>query len=275
MSWWALRVTPRAPQRETVAAWLVLTSGQAVEEREDGSLVAVLGSEELLEATRQGLEAKFGSLPIEQHQVADVDWGTAWREGLAARSFGRLVVAPTWVDHDPAAGKVVVRLDPEMAFGSGEHGSTRVALALLVRHLRPGQRVLDLGTGSGILAIAARRLGASWAAGIDIDEESLPVAIRNAERNEVPDIGFIAGDAANLAPLLGPVDVVVANILRLINEALLPEIIAALAPGGLALFSGMEATEAPQFLPRLQEAGMTVVDEVTDEGWWGVGARRP
>jgi ribosomal protein L11 methyltransferase len=169
-----------------------------------------------------------------------VDWSTRWRDGLGARRFGRLTVVPSWVPHESADGPVVV-LDPESAFGSGEHGSTRAALALLERHLRSGDRVLDLGSGSGILAIAAVKLGASRAVGIENDAEAIPVARRNAERNTTSGaVAFLEGDAGDLAPLLGPADLLLSNILRTVNTTLLPAIVAALRPGGLAIFSGME-----------------------------------
>jgi ribosomal protein L11 methyltransferase len=167
-------------------------------------------------------------------------------------------------------------LDPESAFGSGEHGSTRAALTLLERHLRPGDRVLDLGSGSGILAIAAAKLGAASAVGIENDAEANPVARRNAERNGVrAAVDFLEGDAGDLAPLLGPADLLLSNILRLVNTALLPAIVAALRPGGLAIFSGMEELEAPLFRPVLETAGLVLRDEVTDTGWWAVAAARP
>ena len=85
---------------------------------------------------------------------------------------------------------------------------------------------------------------------------------------------FIHGDAADVAPLFAPVDLVLSNILRVVNVALLPEIIAALRPGGIAIFSGMEEPEEPLFLPELAAAGFTVVDEARDAGWWAVAARR-
>ena len=164
----------------------------------------------------------------------------------------------------------MVVIDPETAFGSGEHGSTRAALLLLNRHLRPGDRVLDLGSGSGILTIAAARLGASRAIGIEIDPEAVPVAEKNAARNEVIDrTEFVTADGA-IAPLLGPVDLVCSNILRIINEGLLPEIGQALRPGGTAIFSGMQAGEAELFRPALFVGGFTILDEVIDEEWWAV-----
>ena len=111
--------------------------------------------------------------------------------------------------------------------------------------------------------------------GVEVDEESIPVAERNAEYNGVTDqVQFIHGDAADVTPLFAPVDLVLSNILRVVNVALLAEIIGSLRPGGIAIFSGMEEAEEPLFLPELAAAGLTVVDEARDAGWWAVATRR-
>lgn len=276
MSWWAIDVRPDPARREWVGAWLVARTGQAVEERADGTLVTFAEDEGAADALVAALEAE-GAAPVEttRRPLESVDWTTRWRDGLGPRHFGRLTVTPSWIDRPAGDGPTVV-LDPESAFGSGEHGSTRAALTLLERHLRPGDRVLDLGSGSGILAIAAATLGAARAIGIENDPEANPVAWRNAERNGVTEVvDFLEGDAGDLAPLLGPADLLLSNILRLVNTALLPAIVAALRPGGLAIFSGMEELEAPLFLPALAAAGLVARDEVTDTGWWAVAAARP
>ena len=276
MSWWAIDVRPEPSRREWVGAWLVARTGQAVEERDDGTLVTFAEDERAADALLAALAAE-GETPVEtsRRPLESVDWTTRWRDGLGPRHFGRLTVVPSWIELSPGDGPAVV-LDPESAFGSGEHGSTRAALTLLERHLRPGDRVLDLGSGSGILAIAAAKLGAASAVGIENDAEANPVAWRNAERNGVTAaVDFLHGDAGDLAPLLGPADLLVSNILRLVNTALLPAIVAALRPGGLAIFSGMEELEAPLFRPVLETAGLALRDEVTDTGWWAVAAARP
>lgn len=275
MTWWAIDVRTAPEERDRLGAWLVARTGLAVEEREDGTLVTFAPDE----AEAERLIAELGrelAAPAEtsRRPIEPADWSTRWREGLAARSFGRLTVTPSWAPSPSSDGPVVV-LDPETAFGSGEHGSTRVALALLERFVRSGDYVLDLGSGSGILSIAAVKLGAWRAIGIEQDAEANLVAARNAERNDVAgSVHFLEGDAANLAPLLGPADLVLSNILRVVNTALLPEIGSALRPGGVAIFSGMEAAERPLFVPPLEAAGFTVEDELTDTGWWGVAARR-
>jgi ribosomal protein L11 methyltransferase len=275
MSWWAIDVRTTPEERDRLGAWLVARTGQAVERRDDGTLVTFAPDDATADRLIDELGREAGA-PTEtsRRRIEPVDWSTRWRDGLSTRSFGRLTVTPSWAPSPDATGPVVV-LDPETAFGSGEHGSTRVALALLERLVRPGDHVLDLGSGSGILAIAAVKLGAARAIGIEQDADANLVAFRNAERNGVANaVGFLEGDAADLAPLLGPADLILSNILRLVNTALLPEIGSALRPGGVAIFSGMEVAEAALFVPPLEAAGFTVEAELTDTGWWGVAARR-
>jgi ribosomal protein L11 methyltransferase len=277
MSWWAVDVRAAPARREWVGAWLVARTGHAVEERADGTLVTFAEDERAADELVAALAAADGAtLETSRRRIEPVDWATRWRTGLGARRFGRLIVMPSWVDRPGGPDGPAVVLDPESAFGSGEHGSTRAALTLLERHLLPGDSVLDLGSGSGILAIAAVALGAGRAVGIENDADATPVARRNAERNGVAGaVEFVDGEAGDLAPLLGPVDLLLSNILRTVNSALLPAIRAALRPGGLAIFSGMEEPEADDFRRALGAAGLELRDEVVDAGWWAVAAARP
>jgi ribosomal protein L11 methyltransferase len=277
MSWWAIDIKAPAARRDSMGAWLVARTGQAVEERDDGTLVAFAPDEEVAEALIAELGREVDP-PVEtrRHPIDSTDWSTRWREGLGARQIEQLTIIPSWLPEASNPDPLTIVLDPETAFGSGEHGSTRAALTLLARLLRQSDRVLDLGSGSGILSIAAIRLGAAKAIGIEIDPEAIRVAARNATRNGVVErIEFLEGDAAALAPLVGPVDLVLSNILRSVNTALLPVITSALRPHGLAIFSGMEHPEAEEFRGVLSEARFTVVQETLDAGWWGVAAERP
>jgi ribosomal protein L11 methyltransferase len=277
MSWWAIDVRTPAEQRDALGAWLVAQTGQAVEEREDGTLVAFAPDERSAEV----LEAELGrkvdqAVETQRRRVDQTDWSVRWREGLGPRQIEQLRVIPSWLPEASDPDPFTIVLDPETAFGSGEHGSTRVALTLLARLLGRGDHVLDLGSGSGILAIAAIKLGAARAVGIDNDPEANEVAVRNAVRNGVADqIEFLEGDAAALAPLLGPVDLILSNILRSVNTALLPVIFQALRSRGLAIFSGMEHAEAEEFRNSLSDAGFELVQDALDAGWWGVAAKRP
>jgi ribosomal protein L11 methyltransferase len=276
MTWWAIDVRTAPEGRQRLSEWLVAKTGQAVEERDDGTLVT-FAADELAADT---LIAEIGAVAdlgaeTARRPLDDVDWSVRWREGLGPRHFGRLTVVPSWIPEALNPSQTTVVLDPETAFGSGEHGSTRAALRLLDRSLRPGDRVLDLGSGSGILAIAAIKLGARRAIGIENDAEANEVARRNAERNAVETkVEFLDGDAGALAPLAGPADLLLSNILRTVNAALLPSIVAALSEGGIAIFSGMEESEVELFLPALAAAGLSPIDEVRDTGWWAVAVRR-
>lgn len=278
MSWCAVDVRPPAAERDAVAAWLVGRTGQAVEERDDGTLVGFAASEAAAASLLSGLRSAFGErIAGAARTLPEVDWWLRWRDGLGPRRIGRLLVTPSWAAPSTANGApelATVVLDPETAFGTGEHGSTRSALVLLERQLTAGDRVLDLGSGSGILAIAAVKLGAARATGIELDPEAEPIARANAERNRVADrVRFLTGDAAVLAPLLGPVELILSNILRSLNEALLPAVRAALAPAGRVIFAGIEQPEREHFLVALARAGFRVLDEAVDESWWGTAAR--
>jgi ribosomal protein L11 methyltransferase len=276
MSWWAIDVRTAPERRDELTAWLVARTGQAVEEQDDGTLVTFAPDEESAEALVAELEGTAdGSAETARRPLDPIDWSVGWRHGLSSRRFGRLTVVPSWLPEASTFDAHTVVLDPESAFGSGEHGSTRAALSLLEQLLQPGQRVLDLGSGSGILAIAAVKLGAARAIGIEMDPEANEVASRNAERNGVLGrVQFLDGDADLLAPLAGPAEVILSNILRTANTALLPTIAETLTPNGIAIFSGMERDEAPEFLQALEKAGFRPFQETVDAGWWGVAATR-
>lgn len=273
MSWCALDVRSPAAERDAVAAWLVGRTGQAVEERDDGTLISVVASAGAADRLLDELRAAFGQrVAAAARAIPDIDWRLHWRDGLVPRRLGRLLIAPSW-SPVPDGDAIVLRIDPETAFGTAEHGSTRGALLLLDRLVAPAMRVLDLGSGSGILSIAAVRLGAASAIGLDLDPEVETIARANAKRNGVAErVRFLTGDALLLTPLLGPVDLVLSNILRAQNELLLPMVRAVLAPGGRAIFAGMETGEQAVFRAALSRGGFCVIAETLDEGWWAVAA---
>jgi ribosomal protein L11 methyltransferase len=172
-------------------------------------------------------------------EVADEDWGEGWKKDLRPLDVGRVRVRPSWIDAAPPPGSVEVVLDPGMAFGTGSHPTTSLCLAALSDLLtaRPGASVLDVGTGSGLLAIAARKLGAGRVAANDEDPVAVAVARENAERNGAA----LELTGASLGGIAGAFDVVVANILANVLVALAPALAAKVAPGGVLLLSGILA----------------------------------
>ncbi|HEU4570605.1 MAG TPA: 50S ribosomal protein L11 methyltransferase, partial [Gemmatimonadales bacterium] len=132
MSGWAIEVRPAPDVREAVAARLVTATGQAIEERDDGTLVGWAETEAGAQQVRSAMSEVRG-VAATVRPLPDIDWTTEWKKGLAPRTIGRVIVTPSWIPQAPGEGQVVVTVDPETAFGSGEHGSTRGALLLLDR----------------------------------------------------------------------------------------------------------------------------------------------
>ncbi|MBE0466140.1 MAG: 50S ribosomal protein L11 methyltransferase [Candidatus Desulforudis sp.] len=176
---------------------------------------------------------------IEVRRLTGRDWTISWREGFKPFRVGeRLVVKPTWEKYEPGPDDLVIELDPGLAFGCGSHATTGMCLELLERHVQPGMAVLDVGTGSGILAVGAALLGARtvWA----VDED--PVAVRTARENVVQN--NLAGrvwvyESNLLEDLAEPADLVVANIVAEVLVALCPAAATVLEPGGRFILSGI------------------------------------
>lgn len=274
-TWWRVTIAGSPELSDAIAAIVVAVTGNGVEEPASGVVCTTVESERDAAQLKQQLLARYPDLTVGIESVVPVDWSTHWRDGIVSRSFGRLILTPSWIPVTAAPGQVIVTIDPESAFGSGEHGSTRGALALLERHLRPRDLMLDLGSGSGILAIAAVKLGARAAVGIEVIDDDLAIAEANAIRNDAQHgATFLTGDASELAPLAGPAEIICSNILRSVNTILMPGILRALAPNGVVIFAGMEEVEADLFRPVLQESQLVVIDEVRDGGWWSVAARQ-
>lgn len=227
-----------------------------------------------LGAVEQVLRAADLEAIIETADVPAVDWTEAWKGSLDAHQVGTLVVTPPWLaDQYDAATTIVI--DPGMAFGTGEHGTTRGVMRLLGGVLQPGDTVADLGAGSAVLAIAAAKLGASRVFAIELDEEAISNAEENIARNGVSEqVHLFLGDAGALLPLVAPVRVVVANIISSVLEVLLPGIADGLTPDGEAILSGILYEERAHMLTVLERGGWQVTAEDAEDVWWSVAIRR-
>lgn len=273
MTWTTFRIVPGAG-REAVCLALFAVGAQAVQE-DGAALITSFPPGTDLVAVRSALKAADGTAMIATSDLPDIDWSEAWKARLTAHAVGGLTITPPWLahEHDPAASIII---DPGMAFGTGDHPTTRGVLRLLRQFVRPGMVVADLGAGSAALAIAAAKLGAGRVAAVELDPDAIENAIENTVVNGVADrVQVIEGDALALLPLLAPVDLVLANIISSVLIPMLPGIAAALPAGGCAILSGLLVEEQPQMRRIFTDGGWreVAVDEEAD--WWSVAIQRP
>jgi len=274
VTWTTVRVRPGAgAPRDAVLAAMFAAGVGGVQEDGD-AFVTQVDAAFNMQTLITGVERAAPGTPVDTAPLADVDWTEAWKRGVTAHTVGALTVTPPWLaaGRDPATTIVI---EPQMAFGTGEHATTRGVLTLLQAVLRPGDRVADLGAGSAVLSIGAVKLGAARAAAIEMDPDAIANAEANVAANGVAGrVTVVLGDAAVLLPLVAPVDLVLANIISSVITLLLPVIGAALAPGGRAIFSGIMASERVPMRAVLQNAGWRVTAELEEEDWWSVAAAR-
>jgi ribosomal protein L11 methyltransferase len=218
----------------------------------------------------------FGLSPvgdIERREVNEEDWAEGWKEHFHPLKIGRVVIKPTWHDWHASDEEIVVELDPGMAFGTGLHPTTRLMLEAVQDWVEPGMHILDLGTGSGILAIAAARLGARVTA-LDISEVAAEVARKNVDENGLADrittstgsIDAVAGQTFGL---------IFANIIASVLIDLSTPLAAALQPGAVLLASGIIDERVEPVRAAFAEAGLDLIGGRRDEDWWLVTARKP
>jgi ribosomal protein L11 methyltransferase len=206
--------------------------------------------------------------------LRDVDWSEQWKRGLPAQQIGTLVVAPPWLADQFDAARTIV-IDPGMAFGTGDHATTRGVIRLLQSVIRAGDRVADLGAGSAVLSIAAAKLGAAHVAAIETDSDAIGNAEENVRRNDVSDrVVVIEGDAALLLPLVAPVRVITANIISSVLIDMLPAIAAALEADGRAILGGMLVSEREEMSTVLGRGGWRIENEDSEDGWWSTTIAR-
>lgn len=235
-----------------------------------GYLVDVAGAEDRLTLLSEAL-FELGVSSVRSTTVPEEDWSEMWKIHFKPRRIGkRFVVRPTWEEYEVLPGDIELVLDPGQAFGTGDHPTTRVCLQALEDINLEGKKVLDLGCGSGILAIAASKLGANPLLATDIDEQSVEVTKENMFRNSVEfpvhvEDGF---------PTSGPWDVVISNIISATLIRFAPDAAASVIPGGYWVVSGIIEGNWPDVQKAAERVGFKLINHVQEDQWVGATFQR-
>ena len=227
---------------------------------------------EILPLFKERLDAAGIPYELTTAGVEQEDWQNAWKKYYHAMDIGkRLAIVPGWEEYE--TDRTVITMDPGMAFGTGTHETTSLCLEVLDERVRGGERVLDIGTGSGILAIAALRLGAACAEGVDIDPMCVRTAGENAQRNGVQDrFTVLVGDLSDKAS--GVYNIITANIVAAAILSLAPHVPALMAPGAMFVASGIIDTRKEEVLAGLRGAGLDPFEVREKRGWVCIVCRK-
>lgn len=200
-------------------------------------------------------------------EVSEDDWANSWKKFFKPTKIGsKIVIKPTWEEYDLQQGEIIVEMDPGMAFGTGTHETTAMCIEMLEKHVKCGTTVLDVGCGSGILSIAAIKLGAGQGAGIDIDENAIRISRENAKINDVAHrIEFRHGKIDEV--VYEEYHIVVANILADVIVDMVPEIKRCMKCYGTFIASGIIQEKEEMVTKALEEVGLNIV-EVIRRGEW-------
>lgn len=220
-----------------------------------------------------GLDAHPGTVTVQS--VADADWATEWQKYYhPVRVTRHVTIVPKWEDYQPVqADEQVIVLDPGMAFGTGTHPTTKLMIQALEVIVRGGESVIDLGTGSGVLGIAARLLGAGEILGTDIDEVAVKSAQGNVDLNpKAADMQLMVSDLLKDVPEK-KYDIVIANMLAEVLDMLIPNVNDILQPNGYLLLSGIYYDKRDKIIDALTEQGLVVEQSTKLGDWYGIIAK--
>ena len=214
------------------------------------------------------------SFQIQYREVDEEDWAESWKAYFWPEKLtDRLVVKPTWREYTPAEGEMIIEIDPGMAFGTGTHPTTALSIQMIQDYLNPGDAFLDVGTGSGILMVAAARLGASRLFGTDADSLACDIARQNLLLNNINTDRFCVKSGNLVDMVTETFQVIAANILSEVILVLLDDVQQALAQGGILICSGIIDANHRQVVEKMRQTGFHILEVRSKDGWVAIAGR--
>ena len=293
-NWTKLTVTGKTPDLDDITAVMsMLDNGRMIEDYSDFTLNGMYGDlvddsilnadrdtvkvsifvpeEKNLTEYRQHLDVRFRELgldvTISVEGMCEEDWSESWKQYYKPIPLGKVTIVPAWEDYDARDGEVVIKMDPGMAFGTGTHETTRLVMKIMQDEIKGGERVLDVGTGSGILSICASKLGAKACFAYDIDPVAVTVAKENAERDGCTNITVGVSDLLHGINKEEKYDFAVANIVADIIIRMLPDIGEHLKPGAPLILSGIISMYRDKVVDAAKALGYKLVREERENDW--------
>ncbi|MEJ2658143.1 MAG: 50S ribosomal protein L11 methyltransferase [Desulfobacterales bacterium] len=250
---------------------------------ENNAVIGYLPCDDTLEKKRKSIEENLARLEnqtgiqyrIFYFDVNETDWAESWKAFFQPEKItGGIVVKPTWREFSPNDKDIIIEIDPGMAFGTGTHPTTRMCVALIEKYLKKNDAFLDVGTGSGVLMIAAAKLGAGMIWGIDNDAVAVDIARQNLIQNQIPQSAFkiITGDLVDKTTKR--FDLAAANLNTKMILNLLENIQNVLSPNGILICSGILESDKNKILDKMRQTGFKVIEILSDEEWISMVCRR-
>lgn len=233
---------------------------------EEDNIEEILGyvNEKLVELKEMGID--LGEAKVEHEKMYEEDWANTWKQYYKPSKVGeKIVVKPIWEEYEEKEGELVVNLDPGMAFGTGTHETTRMCIQALEKYVKEESTVFDIGCGSGILAIAAAKLGAKLAVGVDLDPVAVESSIENVGYNNLNNIEILHGNLVEVID--GKADIVVANILAEIICILTDDVKRVMKDVGVFITSGIIHDRVDMVCEKLEATGFEVIEKNRDGEW--------
>jgi ribosomal protein L11 methyltransferase len=280
-SYFEISITANERQRELLIPTLLELGCQGFQETES-HLIGFLEKQDWSDDKFERLQIELRKIlqtisvnaAIQFREVAEENWNEQWEKTIQPIEIGaKLVIKPSWCSHVNKDNRIIIQIDPKMSFGTGYHETTRLTLRLLEKHLTANSSVLDVGTGTGVLSIAAVKLGAKSAVGIDIDEWSIENAKENVAANSVAKNIVISSTPLHLLSS-SSFDLITANLTLNTNIELLDQFYSRLFSKGLLLLSGLLQTDRDAMVNKLREHSFDVIEEITENEWTAIAARK-